>query len=364
MITEMFIESYRGIKNLELKELGKINIIAGANNTGKTSVLEVIHSLQAPSDLRSWRMIGRREDAPRFVTNVYDTMKSLFPLDLDAEGDRIRYSGINDGVKFEVELLGHISDTIISEKELNAASGLVNYKPDVLEQDSNREFETKVMEIQYKVNGKKYGKDIIFGVQVGQRMVREKNNAIVENIVHISPIQHAQNVFLNSLLTDPDLYEQFVEIMREFDPYFISINSVEEEKSYGRKYVVLSKNHKEGLLLNAYGDGMKKAMLLLNAVLKAKDGILLLDEFETAIHISAMKNVFSWIIETAIKLNVQIFMTSHSIEAIESILKCPSIMQNDIRMITLVKVNDTIKVRNINGEKAIQLLDEYGLELR
>lgn len=189
--------------------------------------------------------------------------------------------------------------------------------------------------------------------------------SIVDNVVYVSPTQHAQGrVYLDSLLKDPDMYEQFVAIMQQFDPYFLSINSVNEERSFGRKYVVLSKNHKEGLTLNAYGDGMKKAILLLSAVLRARDGILLLDEFETAIHISAMKPVFSWIIETAIKLNVQIFMTSHSIEAIETVLKCSQELKENIRMLTLVKSEGEIKVRNVDANKAIQLPDEYGLELR
>jgi len=178
-------------------------------------------------------------------------------------------------------------------------------------------------------------------------------------VLYISPVQHAKNqIYLKSILTDPELYEQFTEIMRHFDPEFLSINSVDGN------YVVLSKNHKKGLLLNAYGDGMKKAMLLLSAVIRAKNGILLLDEFETAIHVSAMKNVFEWIITTAVALNVQIFMTSHSIEAIESVLKCSPELQMEIRMITLVKVEEQLKVRNVDGEKAVQLLDEYGLELR
>ncbi|SFR71192.1 AAA family ATPase [Anaeromicropila populeti] len=368
MISEIYIENFRGVKNLKLNDLGKINIIAGANNTGKTSILEVIQSLKAPNDLKNWRIIGRREEnSPRIVTTIYDTMKSLFPINIEAVGERIKYSGINNGEAFEVEISGQISDTIVTEKQLDFAGGLIySAKLDIDDQETNNEFETTVMEIQYKINGNKCGKDTVYGMQRGLRMTSVRNRkTIVENIVYISPTQHAQNVvFLNSLFTEPDLYEQFVEIMRQFDPYFISINSIEEENSYGRKFVILSKNHKEGLLLNAYGDGMKKAMLLLSAVIRAKDGILLLDEFETAIHISAMKDVFSWIIDTAVKLNVQIFMTSHSIEAIESVLKCCPVLQTNIRMITLVKVEDEVKVRNVNGEKAVQLLDEYGLELR
>lgn len=365
MLTELYIENYRGIENLVLDRLGKINIIAGANNTGKTSILEVIESLQTPNNLMAWRKIGRREgNTSRVTTTVYDTMKSLFPISLGTDGDSIVFCGKNNDKEFQVILTSKCYDTLVSEEQLNALKGIRDIHTDTMEADT--EYETKVMELGYFVDGLEAGKDIVYSIQRGLPMrVSNRECAIIDNIVYISPTQHAQGMFfLDSLLTDPELYEQFVEIMRQFDPDFISVNSVEEEKSFGRKYVVLSKNHKEGLLLNAYGDGMKKAMLLLSAVLKAKDGILLLDEFETAIHMSAMKNVFDWILKTADKLNVQIFMTSHSIEAIETVLKCCPDVQEDMRMLTLVKAEEGIKVRNIDAKKAIQLLDVYGLELR
>ena len=61
---------------------------------------------------------------------------------------------------------------------------------------------------------------------------------------------------------------------------------------------------------------------------------------------------------------MQIFTTSHSLEAIDSVLKCCPEMQNDIRMITLVDTDEGVKVRNVDAAKAIQLMDDYGLELR
>ncbi len=150
--------------------------------------------------------------------------------------------------------------------------------------------------------------------------------------------------------------------MKRFDAEFIAINAV--ENNGGTKYMVLSKNHTKALALDAYDDGMKKAMLLLGAVIMAQNGILLIDEFETAIHVSAMKHVFGRIIETAIELNVQIFMTSHSIEAIRAVLLCDFDLQPSMRMLTLANVDGEIKVRNVDGVKDVQLLDEYGLELR
>ena len=51
-ISDINIKSFRGIKNLELKNVNQINILTGDNNNGKTSILEVIQSYQNPADIR------------------------------------------------------------------------------------------------------------------------------------------------------------------------------------------------------------------------------------------------------------------------------------------------------------------------
>lgn len=42
-IKNLCITSFRGIKDLNLLNLGRVNILVGKNNTGKTSTLEAIH---------------------------------------------------------------------------------------------------------------------------------------------------------------------------------------------------------------------------------------------------------------------------------------------------------------------------------
>ena len=56
--------------------------------------------------------------------------------------------------------------------------------------------------------------------------------------------------------------------------------------------MILSKRHKSALPLNVYGDGMKKAILMLSAVIKSKGGILLLDEF--FLHISTKNSLLAF----------------------------------------------------------------------
>ena len=170
---------------------------------------------------------------------------------------------------------------------------------------------------------------------------------------------------MSYILSDVDLYEEMLLMLRTFDENVIGISAIPtDENSSTPEYMILTKNHKRALPLNVFGDGMKKAILLLSAVLRAKDGILLLDEFETAIHTSAMDSVFSWILKNAKRLNVQVFLTSHSKEAIEKILKCSEELQPDIQVYTLYQRTDKHLVRTMTCEEAINAQDHLGLELR
>ena len=77
-----------------------------------------------------------------------------------------------------------------------------------------------------------------------------------------------------------------------------------------------------------------------------------------------MDKTFRWILRTCKNLNVQVFLTSHSKEAIDKILKCDPEITKDIAVYTLSKVKDKSVVRRLSGDKAIEVQDSMGLELR
>ena len=71
--------------------------------------------------------------------------------------------------------------------------------------------------------------------------------------------------------------------------------------------------------LSTYGDGIKKVLVLANAIIGATDGILLIDEIETAIHKKYYNDIFRFIVKACHTFNVQVFITTHSIEAIDGL---------------------------------------------
>ena len=86
---------------------------------------------------------------------------------------------------------------------------------------------------------------------------------------YIFPIEHANSSpFLSDIFNSPELYESMIEVLRRFDPDIISINADHSSNPYDKKivYKILAKDNKEALPLSVYGDGMKKATLLMSAV--------------------------------------------------------------------------------------------------
>lgn len=48
MLTRIRIKGFRGIKNCEITNLGKVNVFVGRNNSGKSSILDALCVARAP----------------------------------------------------------------------------------------------------------------------------------------------------------------------------------------------------------------------------------------------------------------------------------------------------------------------------
>jgi predicted ATPase len=61
MIHTLTIQGYRGFSHLEVGGLGRVNLLVGRNNSGKSSVLEALYLLATNGDPSAvWRVLTRR----------------------------------------------------------------------------------------------------------------------------------------------------------------------------------------------------------------------------------------------------------------------------------------------------------------
>lgn len=119
-------------------------------------------------------------------------------------------------------------------------------------------------------------------------------------------------------------------------------------------------HHIAGLIpIHAVGDGTRRA-LHFAALLADLDrgGVLLIDELEVGLHTSALRDVFSWLGKACRDASVQVFATTHSLEAIDAILE--GVPDEDL---ALYRLQDG-EARRYAGEVLRTARVELGQEVR
>jgi hypothetical protein len=79
MISSIQIEGYRGFEQFEMTDLGRLNLLVGTNNSGKTSVLEALYLLAWCGDPFALGQLLRR----RGETTPGETNNRNIPAELD-----------------------------------------------------------------------------------------------------------------------------------------------------------------------------------------------------------------------------------------------------------------------------------------
>lgn len=353
------IQSYRGIQNLALEKLNSINLLTGDNNSGKTSILELLSTIDNPQDIGTWVLPSRASNGRIRSSSFFSGFYNMFPVDGEEKCISYEYLNSKDTIT-QVRLEGELESTQIPENEIHRLNGLLRTGSS---KEESEILDTTCLHLSTYINNEKIIDYPLFDFQTRISRFMNKKSFFVP-VTYVSPVDHATGrLFLDDVLANTQLYEQLLSILQEFDSNIINISSI-KAKSAVPEYMILTKNHNSAISLNSYGDGMKKALILLSAIVRSQNGILLLDEFETAIHISAMDSIFSWLLQSALKMNVQIFLTSHSKEAIDKILRMDDNIQSNINVYTLYHCDGNNYARMLQGADAIDAQDNLGLELR
>ncbi|MFA7128629.1 MAG: AAA family ATPase, partial [Sphaerochaeta sp.] len=123
-ISELNIITYRGIRNLEIDDLGRVNILLGDNNSGKTSVLEAIQILCNPCEYNLLQVAKQRDKYRSFPIrrglNTYESFLYLFDNSKQTENPKnleFSVSGIVNGCKQIVTVAGEISKRLVDSKD-------------------------------------------------------------------------------------------------------------------------------------------------------------------------------------------------------------------------------------------------------
>ncbi len=364
------IDGFRGITDLNVEALSHINIIVGDNNSGKTSVLESLMMFECLSSPSSIYNVARLRDklSSSYYPPVFEGFLNLFCKE-KAERNIIA-QGVFDKFEAGYQLSGEVKKISIdpAEKNLsNSSQRKLYYKNRSLEELSNvSAFQGRIVT---EINGRQFVDEIELNeyMRVSHYKVYRKNNKELPEIHYLSPIAHITEDNFSEIIRNDAYKDICIEVLKLFDPQIKDLLLLKAENSNGVLEYIKHETY-GNMPIGTYGDGVKKVISLANAIAKSKDGILLIDEIETAMHSKYYYDIFSFITKAALQFQVQIFMTTHNLEAIDGFLNVQDYDKTKesekISVITFKKEKEKTYARVLSGRRTYENRSDFDFEVR
>ncbi len=327
-LTAVEIGGFRGVRGLKLNGLERLNFLVGTGNSGKTSVLEAIACYSHPLDIRGWLRTARFREAREhrfYPMQATDVLRWLFPHDIAANGDE-RHGDICISIEGASPIrsmrascrpfFGLRAPSIVLEQEASEDDlALDDLKGQLIEDDGWR-FRLEAM-----MKDDATAQVVEFVGWAGGSADLPQPTGPVLNCQLIAPYAHRnQPAQIRSLtqVTIENEKDAVGQLLNDLDPNIVGVEMI-SEGSTGRAQLALRHRQSGIAPLHVFGDGLRRALMIALTILQCRRGVMLLDEIEAALHVSAMGKVFPWLEHACKEHEVQMIGTTHSLEAIDAV---------------------------------------------
>jgi AAA15 family ATPase/GTPase len=366
-LDNLTIHRFRGLRDLNLQDLGQINILVGGNNSGKTSVLEAISTYCRPLDPLEWLNTSWRREIKSSRKPQLDALRWLFPQNSEVSHVHV-YEGetyVSSNGDFPVTELRAIYREFEGVSQLGEAENSSESQLEIDEIEFDNILRGAELELKVATISDPEELSVKFEIWENQRFVNRKNRSTaVLPIDTVTPFSHRIEQLQISLLSEVILLGIKPEVIKLLQQMDSEITDLVILSQTGKRPSLYIDHKRVGISpLSAFGDGVRRLLFIALTLVKVEGGVLLIDEIETAIHTEALGSSFAWIVDWCQRLDVQLFATTHSLEAIDAMLDA-SDSETDVVLYRLEKRDSQTKAVRIEREKLQRLREDLGQEVR
>ena len=109
---------------------------------------------------------------------------------------------------------------------------------------------------------------------------------------------------------------------------------------------------------------MRRALAFASAAALAKNGVLFLDEIETALHPDVLAGIFRFLVKVCCATVVQLFVSTHSLEAVDAMLASVGDDIGELVAYHLPARGSSTAAYRLGGKSIHSMRNESGLDLR
>lgn len=350
ILDSLQVRGFRAFEDLRIEKLGRVNLITGKNNVGKSCLLEALQLYArrgAPIVLR--HLLLRRDETyysnslkQEEAASLLNDIKYLFHGRPDLGGTPLHMTigSLTDGknqLSISLEQARVAGDSFLpfNEEELSAVH---------LSQAS-------MLQLVIEARGQRFLVPVLPSTFGNKFFPGLSDEAIKHTFVWSKGLTDRNLSQWWDEVALTDLEEDVIRALQIISPNVLRLNLVSvREGNPDRTPIVKIKDYPSPLPLKSLGEGINRMLGLTLALVSSGGGILLVDEIETGLHYSVQTDMWRLVFRTAQRLNVQVFATTHSQDCIRSFEEAASEDQNEEAVL--------VRLENKDGKVAAVGFDE------
>ncbi len=342
MLKTIAVTDFRCFTSLRIDGLERFNLVLGANNVGKTALLEALFLHLGGFNAALPRLLEEMRGASTQSVEPEELWGWLFRgRDLNRE---IRIESSDDSGR------GHELIVRVSTAGAMTSSAPVYSEP---------AFATSGV-----ARGLRLECKFTDGVSIRSRADVADPGLSIENgprdrfptVIFLPAVQRASrdNSSMFSRLEQEGRTEWLTSALRRLDPRLKRLAIL----VFGGAPVIHADLGEPPLVpISHLGQGFGRAMSVLLAISLARDGVVLIDEIENGLYHEAMDQVWNAIREAALHANAQVFATTHSWECIRSAHAAfPPSTEANLRLVRLERIDGAIESVSYDAESLAMAL--------
>ncbi len=356
MLTQFWVKNIRCFSDLHLKDLGRINLIAGKNNTGKTALLEAMHLYAYPSDAMM----------PFTINHLRGT-----PTDTKFDPDAWDWLHYNKDSSHEIELM--------SQNEKGETRTLRIWVTDAATARTTCPEAGKLLEGSF-LQGRWEGEAPCFILRKEQNGEPPRHSVgLPEGSTGMSSLTSkapwvGPSLFIGSAGRSQEEDVKAFSELEAANRQEEVLHSLQLLEPRLRRLSILLLAQKPAIYgdiglsrlvpLQFMGEGVRRLLSIIAAIAGARGGTVLIDEIENGLHYSVQEKVWDALANAARRANVQIFATTHSWECIEAAHRAfKASRPYELRFYRLDRRGEEIMVKSFD-ERMLDTVEKSDLEVR
>ncbi len=380
MIRTLQIQNFRAFRDFRMENLGRVNLCVGTNNCGKTSVLEAlaIHAANATPNVL-YRTLARRgerhsDDDPTSratvdVTHLFHGHRLSVGAKFAIGIERLERTSLLEVEAHPARDPRGDTESRRNEEDLiqimaAEADGQISQKLELVVSSSNGKSRAHRHRVPLTVQG---------GLEIDHPVHRIRHQAqgslVVTQFLTTDSINRREVVTLFERVVLTPEEQMVIDALRTIEPEIERIAPFAAESGrlssdFRGGFYVKMKKRDDRIPIGSFGDGIWRMLGVALSLVKARDGLLLVDEIDTGLHHTVMADLWRLVYETAKRLDVQVFATTHSRDCVDSLAAIARPDAHEAGEISIQRI-ERGKDRAISySEGEIVIAAERGIEVR